>query len=205
MSRVLIAVPTFETILPDTFQSLWDMDKPCECDFRFVRGYDCATARNRIADMALEGGYDAVLMVDSDMTLPRDALTNLLSHGEDVVSGWYLRRSVDTRQTNAYRLHDANGIAYYDYSDTSAYPADEMLGMEGLVQVHGTGMGCCLIRTDVFRRIKYPFFDWVNYADRHGMLSEDLYFCSALGRARVPLYVDPRVACGHQFRRIETP
>lgn len=203
--RVLIAVPTFESILPDTFQSLWDMDKPCECDFRFVRGYDCATARNKIADIAIEGGYDAVLMVDSDMTLPQDALANLLGDGVDVVSGWYLRRSVDTRQTNAYRLCDGRGRSYYGYPAESAYPADEIAASEGPVRVHGIGMGCFLVRTDVFRRLPYPWFDWVNYADRHGMLSEDLYFCSALGRAGIPIHVDPRVCCGHLFRRIETP
>ena len=202
--RILIAVPTFETILPDTFQSLWDMDKPCDCDFRFVRGYDCATARNRIATMAVDDGYDAVLMVDSDMTLPKDALTRLLSHDEDVVSGWYLRRSVDTRQTNAFRLRTPNGDLYYGYPRESSYDAHELLDIEGLVRVHGTGMGCCLIRTDVFRHLVYPWFDWVNYNDR-SVLSEDLYFCSALGRAGIPIHVDPKVPCGHQFRRIVTP
>lgn len=203
--RILIAVPTFESITPDTFQSLWDMKKPCECDFRFVRGYDCATARNKIADLALDGGYDAVLMVDNDMTLPTDALTRLVAANVDVASGWYLRRSVDTRQSNAYRIDDPGGRPYYGYPNGSAYSADELLGMDGLVRVHGTGMGCCLIRTDVFRRLQYPWFDWVNYADRHGMLSEDLYFCLALNRAGIPIHVDPHVACGHLFRRIETP
>ena len=205
MSGVLIAVPTFETILPDTFQSIWDLERPCECDFRFVRGYDCATARNRIADMAIEGGYSHVLMVDSDMTLPRDALARLMAHGVDVASGWYLRRSVDTMQTNAYRLLDPNGRPYYGFPDKSAYSADEMRAMDGPVKVHGTGMGCCLIRTDVFKRLPYPWFDWVNYADRHGMLSEDLYFCLSLAKAGIPLHVDPMVACGHMFRRIKTP
>lgn len=203
--RILIAVPTFENILPDTFQSLWDMDKPCECDFRFVRGYDCATARNRIADTAIEGGYDAVLMVDSDMTLPKDALTRLLALGVNVASGWYLRRSVDTRQTNAFKLFDPHGGRYYGYPRESSYNADELSGMDEIVVVHGTGMGCCLIRTDVFSKVPYPWFDWVNYADRHGMLSEDLYFCSALGKADIPIHVDPHVACGHLFRRIVTP
>lgn len=203
--RVLIAVPTFESILPDTFQSLWDMDKPCECDFRFVRGYDCARARNRIADIAIDEGYDAVLMVDSDMKIPKDALTRLLAHDVDVVSGWYLRRGADTRQSNAFRLTDDEGRAYYGYPRESSYHADELKSMDGLVAVHGTGMGCCLIRTEVFGRLSFPWFDWVNYADRHGVLSEDLYFCSALGNAGIPLYVDPNVACGHLFRRMETP
>ena len=27
MARILIAVPTFETIYPDTYKSIWDLDK----------------------------------------------------------------------------------------------------------------------------------------------------------------------------------
>ena len=47
--KILIAVPTYETIFPDTYKSIWDMDK-CghEVQFEFVRGYDVATARNNI-------------------------------------------------------------------------------------------------------------------------------------------------------------
>ena len=208
--RILIAVPTFETITPDTFQSLWDMDKPCECDFRFVRGYDCATARNRIADLAVEGGYDYVLMVDNDVTPPVDALTNLLSDDVEVTSGYYLRRhDLQTRTTCACRLADQDGKPYYNYSTESMYPADELATLrrdgQTLVRVHGVGMGCALVRTDTFGLLPYPWFDWVNYADRHGVLSEDLYFCSALKRADIPVYVDTRVACGHMLRHVETP
>ena len=48
--KILIAVPTFETIYPDTYKSIFDLDKgDHEVLFEFVRGYDCATARNSIA------------------------------------------------------------------------------------------------------------------------------------------------------------
>ena len=45
--RILIAVPTFETIYPDTYKSIWDLDKcghEVLCDS--VRGYDVATEQN---------------------------------------------------------------------------------------------------------------------------------------------------------------
>ena len=75
---------------------------------------------------------------------------------------------------------------------------------EHLVEIHGGGMGCVLVRTDVFRRVAYPWFDWVNYRDeRRNMLSEDLYFCEELRKKDIPRHVDTRVACGHLFRRIE--
>ena len=73
--KVLVAVPTFETITPETFRSIYNL-KLGEHDvsFDFVKGYDCAKARNEIAKKTTEGGYDAVLMVDSDIIVPDTAL-----------------------------------------------------------------------------------------------------------------------------------
>jgi len=210
--KVLIAIPTFETITPDTFKALWDMDKGEHvCDFAFVRGYDCATARNRIVQTALDGGYDALMMVDNDVTPPRDALVNLASHGVGCVCGFYLHRNADNRpseRTCVCRLNDENGNAYFNYPLESEYTKSELAGMrergEFLVEIHGGGMGCILIGRDTLLRIDYPWFDWVNYRDSHrGMLSEDLYFCEELRKAGIPRHVDTRVACGHLFRRIE--
>ena len=83
--KILIAVPTFETIFPDTFKSIWDLDKGGhEVAFDFVRGYDCATARNNIAQTAINGNFDYVLMVDNDVVLPRDVLMDMLDDPKDV-------------------------------------------------------------------------------------------------------------------------
>ena len=210
-ARVLIAVPTFESIAPDTYKAIWDMDKPCECGWDFVRGYDCASARNNIVQKALDGGWTHVMMVDSDVTPPRDALSNLLSHGVECVSGFYLHRGHDNMpsdRTCACKLRDAKGKAYFNYPLESEYTVGELAEMRGrgehLVEIHGGGMGCVLIVTDVFRAVKYPWFDWVNYKDTgRSMLSEDLYFCEELRKKGIPRHVDTRVACGHLFRKIE--
>lgn len=212
MAKILIAVPTFESITPDTFKALWDMDKAGhECDFDFVRGYDCATARNRIAQKTLEGGYDAVLMVDNDVTPPGDALANLYSHGVSCVSGFYLHRDSHNQpsdRTCACKLFDDKGELYYHYPAESEYTSGELakqrdLGVN-LLEIHGGGMGCILVKASVFTHISYPWFDWVNYKDdNRGMLSEDLYFCEKLRKSGITRYLDTRVACGHLFRRIE--
>ena len=63
--NILIAVPTFENIYPDTFKSIYDLDdQGNDLSFEYVRGYDCATARNRIAQIAMDGNYDYVLMAE---------------------------------------------------------------------------------------------------------------------------------------------
>lgn len=212
--KILIAVPTFENITPDTFKSIYNLDKAGhDCEFEFVRGYDCATARNRIAQMALDKGVDYVLMVDNDVTLPRDVLVSMLDDPKDVCLGYYAHRNADnlyTGRVSVCRLADEQGEYYFNYPLESEYKAEEMNEMKerGIhkVQIHGGGMGCAFIKTEVFRIIDYPWYDWVNYADEHrGMLSEDLYFCECCKRMGIPIFTDTRAGCGHLLRRIQMP
>lgn len=212
MSKVLIAVPTFENITPDTFKAIYNMDKgEHECVFDFVRGYDCATARNNIGKLALAIGADYAMMVDSDVTVPRDALINLASHDVDVCSGFYMHRDSSTNavtdRTCICKLNRPDGWFYFNYPKESEWTADELREKresgEYLLEIHGGGMGCVLIRTSVFDRVPYPWFKWVDYGNGKDMLSEDLFFCESCRNEGIKLYADTRVACGHMLRRIE--
>ena len=208
--RILIAVPTFESIYPDTFKSIYDLDKSGhDVVFEFVRGYDCATARNRIAQMALDKKTDYVLMVDNDVVLPKDALVNLTDDLKDVCLGFYAHRDSDNiyrGRTCVCKLLDPNGVRYFNYPLESEYTAAELAEMkekgEYKVRIHGGGMGCAFIKTSVFEKIKYPWYDWVNYKDR-GMLSEDLYFCEQCKAKSILIHTDTRVNCGHMLRRLQ--
>lgn len=202
--RILIAVPTYETIYPDTYKSIWDLDKGGhEVAFEFVRGYDCATARNNIAQKALDMGVDYVLMVDNDVVLPKNALISMLDGSVDVCLGYYAHRPAE----NIY-MGKTSVCRIGEFNYTWQYPALELAGMrergEYKVQIHGGGMGCALIKTDVFRKLAYPWFDWVNYKNR-GILSEDLYFCEQCGQAGIPIYTDTRAGCGHIMRHVQWP
>ena len=206
--KILIAVPTFESIYPDTFKSIYEMDKGGrDCEFEFVRGYDCATARNRIAQTAIDRDADYVLMVDNDVVLPKDALINLLDDAKDVCLGFYAHRGTD----NLYHGRTCVcKLGWFNYPLESEYTAAELRELEEAgtykVAIHGGGMGCALIRTEVFRQMQYPWYDWVNYADDHrGMLSEDLFFCEKCKGAGIPIWTDTRVRCGHIFRRVQWP
>ena len=212
--KILIAVPTFETIYPDTYKSIFEVDRAGnEIVFDSVRGYDVATARNRIAQMALDLKTDYVLMVDNDVVLPKDALVNLLDDPKEISLGYYAHRNADNKysgQTCICKLRDEHGNLYYNYPLESEYTSAEMQALKESgstkIQIHGGGMGCALIQTDVFKRTSYPWYDWVNYGDAHrGMLSEDLYFCELCRNSHYQIYADVRVACGHLFRHIQWP
>jgi len=204
--KILIAVPTFENITPDTFKALWDLKKgDHECLFEFVRGYDCATARNNIAYKAMKMEVDYVFMVDNDVTPPADALLWLLEDVKDVQLGYYAHRNADNLYTGRVSVCK---LGWFNYPLESEFKATELAERiaqgETKLQIHGGGMGCALIKTDVFRKIKYPWYDWVNY-NNGSMLSEDLYFCEACRKAKIPIYTDVRVGCGHLLRHIQQP
>lgn len=208
--RILIAVPTFENIYPDTFKSIYDLDvSGYETSFEFVRGYDCATARNRIAQIALDNGVDYVLMVDNDVVLSKDALINMLDDPKEVCLGFYAHRDADNiyrGRTCVCKLLSETGARYFNYPLESEYTAEELASLrdkgEYKVRIHGGGMGCALIKTDVFRKIEYPWYDWVNYKGK-GMLSEDLYFCEQCKANSILIYTDTRVNCGHMLRHVQ--
>lgn len=208
--KILIAVPTFENIYPDTFKSIYDLDvSGIDTQFEFVRGYDCATARNRIAQIAIDKGVDYVLMVDNDVVLPKDALINLLDDPKEVCLGFYAHRDTDNiyrGRTCVCKLQQDTGALWYNYPLESEYTAKELdeLKTKGKykVRIHGGGMGCALIKTEVFKMISYPWYDWVNYKDM-GMLSEDLYFCERCKSKSILIHTDTRVNCGHMLRHIQ--
>ena len=200
--RILIAVPTFESIYPDTFKSICELN-PCgnELRFDFVRGYDCATARNNIAKRAMDGGYDYVLMVDNDVVLPKETIQWMTEDLKTVTLGYYAHRNANNQFTGATSVCKLG-----EYNYTKQFTDEELKGLResGLtkVQIHGGGMGCAFIKVSVFRSIDYPWYDWVNYKD-FGMLSEDLYFCEMCKSKNIPIFTDTRCGCGHIFRYVQ--
>ena len=115
--KILIAVPTFETIQPEVFKAIYDL-RPAGHDlaFDFVKGYDCAVARNRIGKMAQEGGYDYVLMVDSDTIIPPDALELMLDTPVDICLGVCPRKNTSEKKTAMIKFGDNS------YHDSYFYP-----------------------------------------------------------------------------------
>lgn len=209
--RILVAVPTYENIYPDTFKSIYQLDRAGhDLDFDFFRGYDVANARNQIGRAVLDRGFDYVLMVDNDEVIPRDALVNLLASQKGcscaVTVGYCLSRprngANDTGRTTAFKFGGK------DYVREDAYTGKELadLGDRGTnrVQIRGCGLGCALIPRAVFEKVGAPWFRWVLY-DNGAQLSEDLFFCEKLKENSIPVFVDTRVMCGHMMRFVKWP
>lgn len=160
---ILIAIPTIEYIESATFETVYDLTVPPGyiTSFRTFRGYGIDHVRNVIAKYVLDQSFDYVLFVDSDILLPRDTLTKLLSHPFPVVSGSYAKK-----QSGA-----------------------KVLEIQGL--------GCTLIRRDVFEQIPAPQFSYSFSLLPHQIVSEDQMFFAQLTQLNIPFHVDTSIRCGH--------
>lgn len=202
--KIFIAVPTtpFGGIHPECYKSIYGLDRCGQwVVFDYQSGYDCATARNRIARQAIAEGADFVLMVDSDTVLPGDTLRLMLETPVDVLAACCPCRpasNVFDGRVNATRLGE------YDYTDFYTVPDLDALVARGVTRepIHGCGFGATMVRTELFGRLDWPWFKWAEYGNG-ACLSEDLSFCERCKDAGVPVFLDPRIRCGHVMRKTE--
>ena len=187
--KILIAVPTFETIQPEVFKAIYELKSEHELHFDFMKGYDCAVARNNIAKNVLAHGYDYVLMVDSDTIVPPDTLDLMLDPPVDVVLGFCPRKNTKDGKSAIIKLGSASYRDSFYYSELS----DER------IKVKGGGFACALIKATVFNELDYPYFQYVTNED-YSTLSEDFFFCQQAAMYGIDIWADPRVKCGHLAR-----
>ena len=191
MARILVSTPMLEGyVRAETDLALRNLD-PCghELVHHFVKGWGIAYARNLMALEAMKQGCDYLFMVDSDVVVPSDALKMLV--GLDISAGWYPRGTDPLRTNVAKKIQSGWG---------DCFSVEEMEGFAengvDLIDVKGCGMGCAIIRTQVFERLPHPWFKFEDYPSGN-CFGEDYWFCHQARSAGMNVYVSPKVKCGH--------
>ena len=192
--RILAAtcVATTGAVEPECVKSIWRQELPegVELDWDFERGHQVFVERNELVRRALDGGYDRIFFVDSDVKLPEGAVKNLLDPEEPIVMGFVPLKNTRTEKTSVYK-HGK----FFD--KRNCYITYELDIMDGRVCVKGGGFGCVMIDTDVFREIEPPWF--VYSENKNGIRKgEDISFCYKAAEHGYDIKADPRVLCKHK-------
>lgn len=161
--------------------------------------------RNEIVKQALSNGSTHLMFVDQDMVLPDTAMLRLLSHNQAVSGGLYFGK--DDLYTPVAFDFDPFRRVYNLEDDPSLYrPAwrsDEDAELacacgktdDHIHRVGGVGMGCTLIKTSLFRRMKKHFGDELWFSSKE--CGEDVHFALRCKELGVPIYLDGFIQCGH--------
>ena len=198
LKKILVAIPTAKYIEVETFKSLWDLDVPegYTLDFQYFFGYDISQIRNLIADWAKR--YDYLLSVDSDIILPRDALSKMIAADKDIISGLYIQRIPNTHTLEVYMSTANGGCTNIPYA---------LIKDRGVVEIVACGMGCALIKSTVFQTLQYPHFFYKSALTRQKTISEDVYFCTKARAAGFSVWADASILCDHKgtsFFKVQT-
>lgn len=173
--RVAVAIPSGDTVQADFALSLAGMchsSGGIVVDLFSCKSSIVAEARNIGVRHALESGAEHLLFVDSDMVFPRDSLLRLLRRRRDIVGATYVKRVPP---------HDPLGAPV---DPVSADETGELLEMTRLPT------GLLLIRTEVLRRLKPPFFRFGVDEERGVIVGEDYLFCDTVRRAGCHVWCD---------------
>lgn len=188
--KTLIAIPCMESVAVGFCQSLLAMERLGDCSVLFISGSLVYDSRNTLAGTAIEMGADRILWFDSDIIIPKDAMTQLCKTMDDtnadIVTGLYFRRKAPFTPVLFKELEFDGHIG--KWSNWNNYPKDSVF------EIAGCGFGCVLTKTDFLK----------DMAERYGTLfcpmgnmGEDLSFCIRAREMEKKIICDSRVKCGH--------
>uniref|UniRef100_A0A6M3KR51 Glycosyltransferase n=1 Tax=viral metagenome TaxID=1070528 RepID=A0A6M3KR51_9ZZZZ len=187
--EVLVGIPLgYGGVPPETFESL----------ARACSGWDLKTHtgrtelnRNYLCQMALDGNYEYIVMLDVDHMQPADVVSRLhqrviSDRSKQVVAALCFGRAEPYRPLAWIDTDDDKGKRLSDWG-------------RDLVQVRWTGTGAIIIATDVLRKVTPPWFLYL-YDDGHHYPSEDIGFCEKCRVAGVAVWIDPTIIPPHLGR-----
>ena len=191
--KTMIAVPCMDMVQTNFMESMMGLISAGDCQVSYTKSSLVYDARNMLASKALNGCFDRILWLDSDMVFRPDLLIRLakdMDEGMEMVSAVYFKRKPPFTpicyKTLEYSEHD-NKPAYKlePYLD---YPKDDVF------QAAGCGFGAVMMTTDLIRKVAerfgYPFSPMMG-------IGEDLTFCWRVGQLGVPIWCDSRIKVGH--------
>jgi cellulose synthase/poly-beta-1,6-N-acetylglucosamine synthase-like glycosyltransferase len=188
--KVLMCIPYTGYIPPQAAYSLPGMacyarSKGIDIDMLPIGLSLVYTARETAANTFMEGDYDALLFVDSDMKVPIDLLAKLVEADKDIVSGLAFKRFPPYEPCIFNKCERGSTQFWFDYP-------------KGLIEIQGVGMACTLIKRKVFEKTPKPWF----FPEPN--IGEDLAFCIRAKEQGFKIYCDTNLICGHCTTEVVT-
>lgn len=181
---VAVGLPTFDDVKANFALSLAMMvaaTREVQFAFNHSKTTWVAHARNSIVEGAIELGAEWLLFVDSDMTFPRETLARLMSWNKDIVCASYVKKKPPYMTVGS--------LAQRPGSDDKV-GGQTMVNANGLYEMKEVGLGVCLIKMEVFKRLPKPWFHYEYKPGSNVMTGEDILWCHEVKKLGYKIYLD---------------
>lgn len=176
--------------------------------FPVTSGANITTARNKqVSGFLDDSDADWLLIVDSDMTFPPDALETLIVNADPVEAPIVGGLCFGVRD-------DSRGLEYWPTMYQFDVVDDELLSYrikswepDSMFPVHATGAAFILIHRTVLESMRVKFAErapwiWFEEQNHNGRpWGEDMTFCLRAIQCGFPIYVHTGVHIGHMKTR----
>lgn len=178
-------------------------------------------ARNELARLFLEKGYDYLMFIDADISFDGQAVATLMAADRDITCGIYPKKEVDWKQvTKAAKLGKENLSDYGGAFVFNMFGEKQESDEDGVIEVRHGGTGFMLIKRQVFldlmpqvpiyrtstvkdpdtgeylKPLTHEFF--ATSIDENGcLLSEDYHFCELWRKHGGKIWANPFIKLEH--------
>lgn len=202
ISDVMVFTPVYR-LEPETVQAIMalEWDGPLTLVLQRDNPHQAETARKtgvlnhlhqyqRGRETFLSGGYDAMLVIESDIIPPPDTLQRLAALEADLAYGCYVFRN--TPVVNVFEAYPRPSMNTGE--SLSCHPGKwDRAREQGVVNCSGGGLGCVLIKRHVIEQTPFRIFN-ADISPVHC----DSYFTSDCWQAGYDMQADTAVLCGHK-------
>lgn len=199
--RVMIAIISNRGTWPKHFAiSLIELinytRKLYEVEYFTIASCSVNHMRNRAALISMDKGrestgkkFDYLVQLDDDMMYPCNFIEKFIAHDKDCVVGVACQR---TPPFLPVQYKEFNGVDFKKESNLVRLKGDE-----GLVKVGLSGPVGMVMKTSVFDKLKYPYYQQIETNDTPSYLGGDVNFAMALRDAKVDIWCDSSVSFPH--------
>jgi hypothetical protein len=149
----------------------------CQWDTWRGRGYSAANAMVLTA-IETKDPPDYLWLLDADMAYPKDSLNRLLKWRVDIVGPTYRRRYPEL------------GFALVEYPLSSLVTPSIHSGAHSIHEWDAIPAGMMLIKMEVLRALKYPWFFDDPGARLEDFVTQDMNFCRSARKAGFKVWCD---------------
>ena len=193
--KTMIAVPCMDMVHTLFAASLVGMRLFGEVQFSWEMSSLIYTSRNSIALKAIEGGFDRILWLDSDMKFDADLFERMhkrLDEGRDLVSAICVTRKPPFRtciyNDVGFDVDKEKNMAIPHAKTFTEYPANDIF------EIEACGFGCLMMNVPMLKAV----------TEKHGVpfspilgFGEDLSFCMRAKELGYKLHCDSSIKVGH--------
>lgn len=181
--NILVGCPTARQIGVQTVSCIQNLMLPTI----YVADSLVYDARNELVNHAIQSNAKYLLFVDSDMLFDKEGVQKLVDRDVDVCTGLYVERNGEEHRPTVYSDLDIRTKEHEAYKI-------HCTEIEPFFKVKGCGMGFCLIKTEVFKKIIRKYGDCFQPVCG---LGEDLSFCWKCEQLDIDIWCDSTFEIGH--------